>query len=267
MKIISPTAQQIELITKNFKNNLKSQKSLSGRIDFSEDLNKLLDLKAERRTVAFTLEALTKIRKYVDGTSKEIGWHGVVEHNRDTGTYLIKDVMLYPQIVTGATVQTDDGLYTKWLMEQTDEVFEKLRFQGHSHVRMGTSPSGVDLNYYQSILETLEDDEFYIFMITNKQGTITIWIHELFNNTIFETSDIDVKIIDSKGQDLDAKLKEETKKYVTEITTTVVDKGFRTGFQYNSYEDYMTQPKNKNKNKNKSGITIKDFYNKGVSKK
>ena len=69
--------------------------------------------------------------------------------------------------------------------------------QGHSHVNMGTSPSTVDLNHQEKILEQLEDDMFYIFMIWNKSFKRTIKIYDLAKNILFEDADIDVKIADA----------------------------------------------------------------------
>ena len=74
----------------------------------------------------------------------------------------------YPQKVTGATVNTDQEAYAKWMQELDDETFNSLRFQGHSHVNMGVSPSSTDIENQGRIVSQFGSaDHFYIFMIWN----------------------------------------------------------------------------------------------------
>ena len=75
-----------------------------------------------------------------------------------------------------------------WLMSQPDEVFNKLRFHGHSHVNMGVSPSGVDTKYQDDILKNLND--FYIFGIFNKREDNYLIIYDITNNIVYEDKDI-----------------------------------------------------------------------------
>jgi hypothetical protein len=129
----------------------------------------------------------------VKGSSDEIAWHGVVEKNQSY--YLIKEILVYPQTVTGATVVTDQNKYSMWLMEQPDEIFNNLRFQGHSHVNMGVSPSGVDQAWYDSILKQLTNQDYYIFLILNKRGDVTISLYDMPSNTIYDTDDINLSVL------------------------------------------------------------------------
>ena len=82
------------------------------------------------------------------------------ERCEEKDTYLISDILVYPQEVTGSTVTTDQNEYEMWLMKQEDDVFNNIRMQGHSHVNMSTSPSSVDLNLYDGILSQLDSDMF-----------------------------------------------------------------------------------------------------------
>ena len=109
-------------------------------------------------------EAYKKIVALVTEFTDEVGWHGSVSRTGDN-EFVIEDIFVYPQEVTGSTVNTDQFKYTEWLYGLDDETFNKIRMQGHSHVNMGVSPSGVDDKHRQQILNQLEPDMFYIFMI------------------------------------------------------------------------------------------------------
>lgn len=129
---------------------------------------------------------------------KEVAWHGVARRTEDESLdeYVIDDIVVYPQEVTGATVEMDTEKYALWIQENIeDERFNHIYMQGHSHVNMGTSPSSVDLNHQEEILGMLGDNDFYIFMIWNKSFASTNKIYDLKKNVMFEDKDITVKII------------------------------------------------------------------------
>ena len=132
--------------------------------------------------------AWCKMTTLVQKTSTEIAWHMLVEKTNKT-TYIITDVLVYPQTVSGATVNTDDTKYALWVSEQPDETFNKMRGQGHSHVSMGVSPSLVDTTYYNDLLSTMQKG-FYMFMILNKSEKMFLQLVDLDANIVYETSDI-----------------------------------------------------------------------------
>jgi hypothetical protein len=130
----------------------------------------------------------------------EVGWHGTVSRLGDT-EFIVEDVFVYPQDVTGSTVNTDQTAYTEWLYGLDDETFNKIRMQGHSHVNMGVSPSGVDDSHRQKILEQLEPDMFYIFMIWNKSLSVHTLIYDMARNVLYEDKDITVKLFGGDEMD------------------------------------------------------------------
>ncbi len=146
--------------------------------------------------------AYLKMMIYVRDTNTEIAWHGTVERNQEKNYYYIKDVFLYPQKLAAATVQTDQDKYNKWLEELDDETYNKLRFQGHSHVNFGVTPSGTDLNYYNDILQVLPSTDYYIFMIMNKSGDMTFLVYDLAKNIVYNTQDVNVRIVNGTTIDL-----------------------------------------------------------------
>lgn len=178
----------IEQILAKAKNDLKK---LVNKNSITINLNP--ELKANI-SVLFTPTAWIKMQLLVSKTDDEIAWHCVVDR-QDPTTFIISDILLYPQTVTGVTVTTDDTEYNKWLMGHPDEIFFRLRGHGHSHVNMGTNPSGTDDNLQNGILTNLKDNDYYIFFIINKKGEMWVNVYDFMSNMIYETKDIDVDIL------------------------------------------------------------------------
>ena len=179
----------------------KLTKCPNGTIDFKTTLNMPVQTNVPKANIFFTQAAYLKTMLYVRDTNTEIAWHGSV--TREKNNFTIHDVYLYPQIVTGGTVNTVQAEYNKWVEELDDDTFNKMRLQGHSHVNFGATPSGTDREYYNSILNVLNKTDFYIFMIINKSGNEYFEIYDLENNIIYENQDINVNIlVTSTGADL-----------------------------------------------------------------
>lgn len=154
---------------------------------------KLKEVKDDRKaTLKFSERAWMKIFALVHTYSTEVEWHGVVKR-LSTDTFYIKDVLIFPHKVTGATVISDQAEYEKWLDTLDNETFNALRFHGHSHVNMGVSPSDVDMTYRRNILNNFgtpsaTSDLFYIFLIFNKKGDVSGEIYDLQNNALYSKS-------------------------------------------------------------------------------
>lgn len=143
----------------------------------------------DKATLIFTETAYNKIQALVETCTTEVGWHCVVTRsNKTANMFTVKDVVVYPQTVTGVTVQTDDLGYANWAMELPDAVFNSMRMQGHSHVNMNTNPSGVDTTYQNDLLAQVKD--FYAFSIHNKAGNMWCAIYDVENNIMYESTDI-----------------------------------------------------------------------------
>ena len=166
-KPIKLTPEIIEEVKKEFDAYVKDKIS-DGRISFQKTVNTV----QRKATVYFVQSAYRKFQALVKEFDKEVAWHGIAYRGKDESKdeYYITDILVYPQEVTGATVTTDQNKYQTWLMNHDDETFNNIRMQGHSHVNMGVTPSGVDENLYESILAQLDDTMFYIFMIWNKKN-------------------------------------------------------------------------------------------------
>lgn len=198
--------------------------------------------------------AWNKMKALVDEFDKEVAWHGIAKrYGENEGEYVIEDIVVYPQIVTSATVETDQEKYQMWLYEDMEESFNDIRMQGHSHVNMTTSPSAVDTTYYGRIVEQMTDDMFYIFMILNKKGSRYIQIWDKKINTIFETADVTVTLLidpDDPINNLIKDAKEKVKEPPKPVTTYPATKyagasSYASNYYGNGYSGYGNLYNNK----------------------
>lgn len=225
-KPIKITDTLMNSIIEEFTENVKKMKLFDGKISYIKNFKWDVD---EKATVVFSTDAFAKMTMLVQRFDSEVAWHGVAYRDeKEKSRFYITDILVYPQLVSGSTVNTDQEKYQNWLYAQKDEVFNNIRMQGHSHVNFSTSPSGVDTTHQEKILEQLDDDMFYIFMIWNKKFERTIKIFDLANNTLFENGDVDV-LIGSDAVDLEAFVGEAKKQVVTK---TYQPAGFNTGAGY-----------------------------------
>ena len=192
-KIIKITPECLQEIKRDFEKLLEDAKLADGKISFTKSFSTI----KREATVWFTEIAWNKMQALVKEFDKEVAWHGLACRGPDPekDEYVISDILVYPQEVTGATVNTDQEKYQSWLMGHEDDVFNNIRMQGHSHVNMGVTPSTVDNSLYERILDQLDDTMFYIFLIYNKRGDKTYKIYDLAKNVLFETGDVTVKVM------------------------------------------------------------------------
>lgn len=122
----------------------------------------------EPATIIFSKKAFTKIYALVKNYESEVAWQGKVE--RCKNFFIVKDIVVYPQTVTGATVDMNESEYALWLMKNAgNENYVGLNFQGHSHVRMPVTPSGTDIKHQFDIVNNVVNERgFYVFIIVNK---------------------------------------------------------------------------------------------------
>lgn len=169
-------------------------------IDIEDVLKSYIETKQIKEpTIYITPNAYLKMRKLVDATSSEIGWYGTVsEYPGLERVYLIDDIIVYPQTVTGATCEQDESKMFEFEMSLTTEQVNKKRFQGHSHVNMGVTPSGVDEAFYQDLLTQVTD--YFIIAITNKRNEYTVRFYDIENNILY--SNLPILLLLEDGSDL-----------------------------------------------------------------
>lgn len=147
----------------------------------------------EKAILEFTPEAMQCMKALVRACSKEIAWHGTVNKTvagKQT-VYTIDNIIMFPQEVTAATVKGIPTEYAMWNAQLPDDIYNRMRFHGHSHVNMSTGPSGVDTNYQEEMIETLED--FYIFLIINKRDEVWVKIVDVEDNIVYDKTDVTIR--------------------------------------------------------------------------
>ena len=178
----------IKAIQKEFKEALKNYNNVSTEFQFKYTPKPKQKTNTKKIKIYCLPTAWCKLTTLVQKTDTEIAWHMLINKVSKT-QYIITDVLVYPQTVTGATANTDDTKYALWVNSIPDKDFQLMRGQGHSHVNMGVSPSSVDTTYYNDLLETIQKG-FYLFMIVNKKGDMFIQLVDVDANTVYETNDI-----------------------------------------------------------------------------
>lgn len=155
----------------------------------------------ERAIVFVSGRALAKSNALVAYSKNEVAWHYVMHRGRKPDTYHIDDVLVYPQLVSAATVDTDQQAYQDWLMALPDEVFSRVRGQAHSHVRMPVFPSSTDSRNQEELLSTLGDEDFYFFEITNKYRDTWACLIDHKTHKVFESEQISFVCLDEDAPD------------------------------------------------------------------
>lgn len=199
MKKWEPGAKDLNAAIKEIDEKLKElrDRAINGYKNGMKTMSLTLNLpditaKANKIHIDFTAIAYLKMKTMIDRCTGECGWYGTV-HRTENG-FLIDDILVYPQMVTGATVNTDQDEHDKWMFELPDEEYNNIHFHGHSHVNMGTTPSGVDLDHRKRVLENLgkNEDEFYIFLIANKRGEMNFTVYDRKTNIEYKSTDNDI---------------------------------------------------------------------------
>ncbi len=123
--------------------------------------------------VLVTRAAYSRMWHYVDIGDEEVGWLGTAER-LPSGDFLIGEVFLLEQEVHATTTEISAegvaALAEELITSRPDgvEMVSSIRFWGHSHVRMGTSPSGQD--EFQMRLFRENECDWFVRGIFNKLG-------------------------------------------------------------------------------------------------
>ncbi len=231
-KPIKLTEKLIHQMVEEFKNEIAKLKMSGGKINYSKSIT-YKDIE-EKVSVLFTPTAYSKMLHLLMEWDSEIAWHGVGER-LDVTTFLISDILVYPQTVTGSTVEMDTEEYANWIIQNIeDERFNNIIMQGHSHVNMGVSPSSVDTEHQEQILQQLTNDMFYIFMIWNKKLDRNIKIYDLANNVLYENDEIACNIQSIDG-DMDS--------FLSEAKAQVKKRSYISSSEIKGYSHTNTQKK------------------------
>ena len=140
--------------------------------------------------VSFTQKALDKMGAYVGLMSQEIAWMSTVERVGPS-QFVITDCHLFGQAVHATTAEIDPEKLGELVHEILREnpadginIVNSLKAWGHSHVNMGTSPSGQDDRQMDDFAQTVGD--YMIRVIANKKGDIRVCLWDYESGLIYE---------------------------------------------------------------------------------
>lgn len=189
---IKMSEEIIQQMVSEFEKTVRDLKTVDGKVSYTRTVT--YKSAGTKVVIDFSPIAFLKMNALIREFSSEVAWHGTVERISPK-RFLVKDILVYPQKVTGATVNTDQEAYAKWMQELDDETFNSLRFQGHSHVNMGVSPSSTDIENQGRIVSQFGSaDHFYIFMIWNKSMDFSARVFDMSANSIYDTDEVEVEV-------------------------------------------------------------------------
>lgn len=168
-------------------------------------------------------EAYEDMYFLVDEAQNEIVWLGNVE--KISNDFLIKEIFLLKQEADATFCEISANDLANWaqtiLAERSDgiEIINSIRFWGHSHVNMGTSPSGQDVEQLEILSGSCDD--FFIRGILNKSGRMEFTIFLLDRG--IEIHDVEWRIFQPVNESRREKWQREIEEKVSErVYTTPV---------------------------------------------
>ena len=224
-----------------------SDTTLSVKTDFCE-------VAKEKVMLVYTQEAFLRMQALVDFFDTEVAWYGLVQ-KIDDKMYRIYDVKVCKQYVDGAKVDTEDDDMVEFFGNLTDEEANDMHFQAHSHVKMATSASAIDLQNQQDVVKSMGKTGFYIFQIWNKTGDINTYLYDLDNNVFYDRKDVMIEVEDSAGT-LDD--------FLGSVADLVSEKKKTYPYQYDYYSKEGKESK-KNTKEKENEHAYQDGYWDGIS--
>ena len=152
----------------------------------------------EKVIIRYTQEAFLRMQALVNFFDSEVAWYGLCERLSER-VFRIYDVKVCKQTVTGAKVDTTDEDTAAFFESLTDDEANHMHFQAHSHVKMTTGASGVDLQNQHDVIHNMGKTGYYIFQIWNKNNDINTYLYDLDNNVFYDRKDVCLEIEDSLG--------------------------------------------------------------------
>lgn len=189
---IKMSEEIIQQMVSEFEQAVRDLKTVDGKVSYTRAVT--YKSAGAKVVIEFSSIAFLKMTALIREFSSEVAWHGTVKRLSPT-RFFVENILVYPQKVTGSTVNTDQEAYAKWMQELDDETFNSLRFQGHSHVNMGVSPSSTDIENQGRIVSQFGSaDHFFIFMIWNKSMDFSARVFDMSANSIYDTDEVEVEV-------------------------------------------------------------------------
>ena len=225
--------------------------------------------------VLIELNALLKMKAFIDAATEEIAWLGLVEQNENV--YTIKDVKLVKQKTTATTAEIDEeGLQEfaeELIASGKEDELGNIRMWGHSHVEMSVTPSGQDDSTFK---EYYQKCPYFIRLIGNKKGEMRIDIaltaeKAEFDNVQYEIAyPTNLQPINEKISKLNSEIETLTKTindsvtqiYDAELTQAkVFVEELKPKYQYTGYGYPSSYSQTKTQSKEEKEEEVDDDYN------
>jgi hypothetical protein len=198
--------------------------------------------------------AKDKIDAIINLCNEEVGFLGCVE--RDDEVFYITDVYLFEQEVSSTTCELDPVSQAKLVQEimcknDSDtaiKLVNSMRFWGHSHVRMGVTPSNQDDRQIEELVQ--DCDDFFIMGIFNKRGETYFEIHLVSEQIII--SEVPMLVYSPERVLIEDQIKKELEDKLT------VKKYQYNHFMSNKKYDYYQKSYKDNGHKKKETIVIEN---------
>lgn len=188
------TQDEIEEMIKDYAESLRDADVFSIKQD---SLNVVQERKLH---VKFSTKAKRMCKQLVDQCDKEIAWNAKVTYDRENNTITLDDILIFPQIVTGTTVDVEPTKYAMWVAGLDDDTVNNMRCHCHSHVNMGVFSSSTDDDYQKQLVRGNVRD-YYLFLIFNKKEQVWAKLYDIETNTVWENKDIVVEYSDAAEVD------------------------------------------------------------------
>jgi len=125
--------------------------------------------------VVIKLEALLKMKAYVDISEIEFGWLCAVKRLEKENNFFLYDVFTCKQDISAVTTELHESglqeLAERLMKEGRGDELTNIRAWGHSHVDMPVYPSMQDNETFE---EYYKNCDYFIRLILNKKGDIKI---------------------------------------------------------------------------------------------
>lgn len=187
-------------------------------------------------SVVFDRAALEQAKYLVEEVSTECQWFHRVERIEEGNsiTFYVYDIVVPDQEVSAAFVESSENemvamsdeimnrlggedkvLESDELVDQFNELTNTFSVWCHSHVNMGTSPSGTDQTEFRDRIKNATDAGVVhpqIMFILNKKGDYTCHIADLNSGWVFKNPDIVVSNADIDFSYIDSAIKTKLRK-------------------------------------------------------
>lgn len=144
--------------------------------------------------ILFKAEALIKQNTLIATHNHEVCWYGLVDRIDDE-TFVIEDILVHPQNVTSTSVRIDDADILEWTANIPDEIYNKIKFSGHSHVQMGVFRSQQDEETEKGHAQQLPNGGYYIFVVANQFGRSDYRVYIKENDELIKYDDVEYDVI------------------------------------------------------------------------